>query len=101
DLLAARIPHLEMQVDAGREAAAAHGGDLLACPDTPALAYRDRVDVTVDGDRAVIVQDAYPQAESARRTRLDDRAVSDRADRCSLRVGDVDPVVRGSPPAAE
>src|SRR5699024_10756375 len=65
DALGAVLPHLEVEVRAGGEPAAAHLGDLVARRDVLALGDLDRLHVAVDGDGAVVGADAHPLAETA------------------------------------
>ena len=94
-------PHLHVQVRAGRVAAVAHLGDLLAGGHL--FAHRDQraVDVPVRGDRAVVVAHPDPQPETAGRAGGDHLTGQRGADGGADRGGDVDAVVAVAPPRAE
>ena len=62
--LCAVLGNLEVQVRAGGLATVTHGGDLLAGVDALADVDLVVVDVAVRGDRAVVVLDADPEAET-------------------------------------
>src|SRR5699024_9005657 len=90
DLLSAVLPDLEVQVRAGRLAAVAHRGDLLAGVDLLTLGDQGSVDVAVDRDRAVVVLDADPLTEPAGRAGVDHFTGCGRVDRRTEVVGNVD-----------
>src|SRR3712207_2273939 len=97
DLLAVRVPDLEVQVRTGGETAVAHARDLLARQDLLALAHGVGVHVAVDGHGAVRVLDLDPEAKTACGTGLDHDTIRGGQDRGADGAGDVDAVVHLAP----
>lgn len=93
--------HLEVQVGAGGIAAVAHAGDLHARRYALAGRHEEVVHVPVDGDGAIVMTDAHPQAEACGRPGIDYGAVGDRVDGGADGISDVDAGMKGAPARAE